>query len=105
MNEITTWQQGDFTEKPEHARLSDRMKERHREFESRAVRPSPEGNVICTTFDPEKAKWIAERLNLAATLEKMARDFATGKTDGSEIADFIRATLDADQTTGTELRR
>ena len=43
---------------------------------------------VCISNSKENADWVAERLNIAAKLEKLAYDFAIGKTDGSEIKDM-----------------
>lgn len=90
MNDIQTWQQGRFIDKLSYSNMTEDWKERQRTREARLVRPGPEENAICMTDDPEKAKWIAQRLNLASRLEKMTYDYATGKTDGSELVDFVR---------------
>jgi len=60
----------------------------HRD-EKLKVRPSPTGNAICICSNPEDAKWIAERLNMAANLEEMTYNFATGKSDGQDIIDYV----------------
>ncbi|MBY6055363.1 hypothetical protein [Leisingera daeponensis] len=90
MNDITTWQQGQFIDKTEYARMGELWKDERRKEERHKVRPAPEGNTICWCPDPQYAAWIAQRLNLAAKLEQMAYDFATGKTDGSEIVAMVR---------------
>jgi hypothetical protein len=45
--------------------------------------------AICRCRTPREAIWVAQRLNLAATLEQMTYDFATGKTDGQEIVNLV----------------
>ncbi|BAP94495.1 hypothetical protein [Aurantimonas phage AmM-1] len=90
MNNIRTWQQGAFIDQPKYARMSDEWKNEQRRTEALLVRPGPKENAICTARDPEAARWIAHRLNLAAQLEQMTYDFATGKTDGSEIVALVR---------------
>lgn len=69
MNKINTWQQGRFNDKPRYNNWSDEEKQRSRTDELLKVRPSPEGNAICFCSNPDHAKWIAKRLNLAANLE------------------------------------
>jgi len=43
-------------------------------IESFLVRPGPKENAICQCTSPEIAKWIADRLNLAAKFEREARN-------------------------------
>lgn len=90
MNDIQTWQQGRFIDQRQYDRASEGWKDQQRRTETLLVRPGPTDNAICTACDPEAAKWIATRLNLAAKLEQMAYDYATGKTDGSEIVALVR---------------
>lgn len=90
MNDIKTWQKGRFIDKPNYAHMGDLWKDERRKEESHLVRPEPEGNAICWCPDPHHAAWIAQRLNLASRLEQMAYDYATGKTDGSEIVALVR---------------
>lgn len=90
MNDIQTWQQGSFIDKPEYARMGELWKDEKRKEETHMVRPAPEDNAICWCPDPQKAAWIAQRLNLASKLEQMTYDYATGKTDGSEIVALVR---------------
>lgn len=71
--EIQTWQQGGFIDKPQYRNMGEEWKEERRYEESLVVRPSPEGNAICKTNDPEMAKWIAQRLNRSAELEEKIR--------------------------------
>lgn len=70
MNEITTWQQGKFIDGREYSGWSKEMKKQANKHESLLVRPFAKGNAICKCNDPAEAEWIAERLNLAAELEK-----------------------------------
>lgn len=70
MNKINTWQQGRFIDKPKYNHWSDEDKEKAHADESLKIRPSPEGNAICFCSNPDDAKWIAKRLNVAANLEK-----------------------------------
>lgn len=93
MNHIETWQQGRFIDKTEYSRMGDMWKDDRRNEEAHLVRPSPEGNAICWCPEADKAAWIAQRLNLASRLEKMTYDFATGKTDGSEIVALVKDTV------------
>lgn len=73
--------------------MSEDWKETYRRQERHLVRPAPTDNAICYCPDPEMAKWIAQRLNLASLLEEMTYDFATGKADGQEIIDLVRANV------------
>jgi hypothetical protein len=92
MNEIKTWAQGRYA--PDTARpiMRDQAEKFERD-ERHLVRPSIRGNAICRCPDPDDAAWIAKRLNLASQLERMTYDFATGKTDGSEIVRFVRSAV------------
>jgi hypothetical protein len=95
ISEVTTWQQGRFIDGPEYQHASAEWKEESRKREALLVRPAPTENAICQAVDPDAAKWIAQRLNLAAKLEQMTYDFATGKTDGSELTEFVRKAVGA----------
>ena len=44
---------------------------------------------VCMAISQSYAEWIAQRLNLAAKLEQMTYDYATGKTDGNEIVEMV----------------
>lgn len=39
------------------------------------MRPAPLDNAICHCLDPEDAKWIAGRLNLAVRLEEEKEEY------------------------------
>lgn len=73
MNEITTWRPGYFIMKREYEAMPERWKKDQREREPKLVRPHPEGNAICECQDPDMAAWIADRLNIAAEYERLAR--------------------------------
>lgn len=95
MNNLhTSWKQGYFVDQPQYRNWSDEEKKKADEKEKLLVRPYPTENAICQCRTPDEAKWIAHRLNLAATLEQMTYDFATGKTDGQEIVDLVRKHID-----------
>ena len=94
-NDIKTWQQGRFFDKRQYDKMGTDWKEQRRREEAYKVRPGPTDNAICQTFDPDHAKWIADRLNLASKLEQMTYDFATGKTDGQEIRDMVMASVNS----------
>lgn len=94
MNDIKTWQQGYFVQKNEYSSWPESEKLRADKLEKLLVRPAPLENAICKCNNPEDAKWIASRLNLAATLEQMTYDYATGKTDGSEIVRLVHEKLE-----------
>lgn len=82
-------------DQPKYRRWSDEEKRRADRDEKCLVRPYPEENAICRCPSPEEAAWIAQRLNLASILEQMTYDFATGKTDGSEIVELVRKNIGA----------
>lgn len=92
-NLITTWQQGRFVDQPQYSRWTAEEKAKADHDEKYRVRPDPTGNAIATACSHDEAEWIAQRLNLAATLEQMAFDFATGKTDGSEIVALVKKSI------------
>lgn len=69
-NEHTGWRQGQFIDK--YPAMPEKEKAQHRKDEELLVRPSLLGNAICRCSTPEDAKWIANRLNLAATLENQS---------------------------------
>jgi len=91
MNQIETWQQGRFIDKPQYNKAGDLWKDEKRREEKHLVRPAPEENAICWCPNPDHAEWIAQRLNLASKLEQMTYDYATGKTDATEIISFVRS--------------
>lgn len=64
------WQQGKFIDKPEYKDWSDKDKENAQRCEAVRVRPSPEGNAICTCGTPKDAAWIAKQLNLVEELKQ-----------------------------------
>lgn len=94
MNDIKTWQQGRFVDQPKYVLWPQEDKDEADKCEQHLVRPAPTENAICHCRDPKDAKWIAQRLNLAATLEQMTYDYATGKTDGSEIVRLVQEATD-----------
>jgi len=69
LNNHTGWRQGEFIDQRQYARWSQEQKDEARAREKYLVRPGPTDNAICTATSPDLAAWIAERLNLAATLE------------------------------------
>lgn len=76
MNNLhTSWRQGYFVDKAEYGNWSDEEKKKAAQREKLLVRPYPEENAICQCNTPAEAKWIADRLNLAATLEQMTHAF------------------------------
>ena len=91
---INTWAQGYFVDHLRYSKWTKEEKEKADRDERLRVRPSPTGNAICVCSKPEDAKWIADRLNMAANLEEMTYNFAMGKTDGQEIIDYVRKALD-----------
>jgi len=87
-NEITTWRQGAFIDQHKYVRMSEEWKEDRRHDEALLVRPAPMQNAICKTNNSEDAEWIANRLNLAANLERMLKDHAEGKPIGDSLREF-----------------
>ena len=69
-NNIVSWRQGKFIDGPNYKKWSEADKANANSYEVCNVRPSPKGNSICRATTPDLAKWIAQRLNLAAELEK-----------------------------------
>ena len=93
MNDIKTWQQGKYA--PEgHRHVTSNQAEQFERDERHLVRPGLRENAICRCPRPSDAEWIAKRLNLASVLEQMTYDYATGKTDGSEIIALVRANFE-----------
>jgi len=68
-NSISTWVQGRFIDGEAYDHMPADWKERRKNEECHLVRNGHGGSAICWCNDPEDAKWIAERLNLAAKLE------------------------------------
>jgi hypothetical protein len=68
-NKIDSWTQGRFIDGTEYDHFTDEDKKKINSNEMHFVRPYPKGNHICFCEDPDDAKWIAERLNLASYLE------------------------------------
>jgi hypothetical protein len=93
MNHINTWQQGKFVDQLKYKNWSPLDKVRAQQEESLLVRPAPLENAICRCSEASRAEWIAERLNLASTLERMTYDFATGESDGQDLVKFVRDSL------------
>lgn len=69
-NQHTTWRQGYFVDQPQYWRWTPEQKAEADRLEKCKVRPYPTANAICVCPTPEEAKWIAERLNVAARLEQ-----------------------------------
>ena len=90
---INTWAQGYFVDQSRYSGWTKEQKEKADRDERLRVRSSPTGNSICMCSKPEDAKWIAERLNMAADLEEMTYNFATGKSDGQDIVDYVNKAL------------
>lgn len=102
-NQHTNWVRSRFVDQPQYRRWTKEMKEQRDRDERRQVKDHELGNAIAVCFTPEQAEWIASRLNLAAKLEQMTYDFATGKTDGRELVEFVHsnAQLNHEETTNT----
>ena len=90
---INTWQQGHFVDRREYSHWTQEEKDKAESAENLKVRPSSTGNAICMCYDPHDAKWISDRLNLAADLEEITYKFAAGQSDGQEIIDYVKKAL------------
>ena len=73
-NAHENWQQGKFIDGVEYSNMGEVWKRRMKDKEKKLVRPSPRGNPICMCFSEDDAKWIAERLNLAAKYERELKE-------------------------------
>ena len=91
---ITTWQQGRFINQPQYKHWSQYEKDKADKEERHFVRPSATGNAICHCPDPYDAIWVADRLNMAAILEQLTHDYATGKNSGSDIRNYVDRQLE-----------
>jgi hypothetical protein len=89
MNDINTWQQGHFIDQEKYSDWSEERKDKAERDENCVVRPSPLGNKICFCNNPEDAKWIASRLNLASDLEQLTYDFVTEKKDETDLVNYV----------------
>ena len=96
MNLIQTWQQGRFVDSRKYEKWTDEQKATADKQEMHLVRPGPTENELCMSHNPDFAKWIADRLNLASKLEQLSYDFATGKTDGVELVAFVQRRVQDD---------
>jgi len=94
MNEIKTWQQGHFIDKPQYSDWLKCHKENAEIRENKIVRPSPEENAICTCATDADAKWIASRLNLASELEQLTYDFVMGRKFETDLFEFVKNKID-----------
>ncbi len=94
MNDIKTWKQGYFVDQRQYDNWTQEQKNNANDVEKHLVRPTPTGNAICKCPYPQDAEWIASRLNLASILEQMTYDYATGKTDGSEIVELVKKNIE-----------
>ena len=70
------WAPGYFVDSIRYSRWPAEKKSAADSREKHLVRPFPTDNAICHCVSPEAAQWISERLNLAAKLEKKARQNA-----------------------------
>jgi len=97
-NRNECWCQGHFicTAQPEYKKWTSEAVRTAEKDENFKVRPYPLGNAICFCTTPDAAKWIADRLNLAAKLEKEIERITPYKKLSEEFyiveaADIIRA--------------
>ncbi len=95
MNNIQTWKQGKYIDHKKYSHMLNAWKHDQEIKELTLVRPSSEGNAICQCANPEDAKWIASRLNLASELEQLAYDYVTGKCkDDTDLIMFVKSNLE-----------
>lgn len=92
-NSITTWAQGRFIELHRYKNWPEDEKLKAAARERLLVRPSPFGNAICQCTTPDYAEWIAQRLNIAAELERLIYNFTMHSNDGEEIRSFVKTRL------------
>lgn len=92
-NMHSDWRSGFVPENSYFKNLPEEEKEKLLKIESKIVRACPDSKPICSCDDPRDAVWIARRLNLAAILEEMTYNFATGKIDGQDIVKLVRKSI------------
>ena len=85
-NTHTGWRQGRFVDQRQYDNRSDIWKDKCRIEEKLKVRPSPFGNAICSCDNPDTAKWIAERLNIAAKLERKSQEPKEAKAASDKLS-------------------
>lgn len=78
-NKIESWRQGRFISMRKYSKMGEEWVKQQEIRESTLVRPSATGNPILQAASPEIAIWVAERLNLAAKLEKKIKEILTSK--------------------------
>lgn len=87
---VETWTQGRFIDSYKHRHWTDEMKKEADVIESFIVRPFADGNAICRAVSPDDAKWIAERLNRCAFLEKRIEEIEKVEKDLAAVLDWIK---------------
>ena len=92
-NMHSDWRSGFVPDNKQFNDLSEEEKETLLKAERKLVRACPDSKPLCSCDDPRDAVWIANRLNLAAVLEEMTYNFATGKTDGHDIIDLVHKSI------------
>ena len=88
-NSINAWRQGSFVDQSKYNSWDDDMKKKGAQQEEHLVRPSILGGSICYCSDPNDAKWIASRLNLASDLERLTYEFAVGREDEKKLIEYV----------------
>ena len=83
INNINTWQQGEYIDKREYTHMPKEWREDRIMEEKLLVREFSTGNAICKTVYPDDAKWIAERLNFASNIQDEIETILIG--EGSSL--------------------
>ena len=94
MNSINTWRQSKFVDQKQYSGWTEEEKEKADLDERKCVVPELLQNKICMCNNESNARWIAKRLNLASDLEELVYNYATGKSDGQDIIEYVSAAID-----------
>jgi len=92
---IKSWIQGFFVDQKQYNHWTNEEKNNAKLEEKHRVRPSPLGNAICRCSNPDDARWIANRLNLASTLEYLIMNGAHDTVDGKTVAIRLRGIINS----------
>ena len=79
-NEFNSWGTGYFYDGPAYSHWTEEEKEAAKRSEACRIRPSGTGNAIGSGVDSLMARWIVDRLNRCAELEKLLKE---GQLNGS----------------------
>ena len=87
-NKYSDWKTGKFVDSYQYRHVTQIQKDQWRYAESKCVESDTEKLCICST--PEDAQWVAERLNLAASIDnkKGSSEFKIFKIDTDHRHDF-----------------